>query len=329
MKVAVSTGSRLHFGLICGNHETGWEFGGLGVMVRTPGWRLEFQYSCSDGDQILATQETARRIRGFLDRIRRLQPLEPVNVVVPEEVPLHCGFGGGTQLGMAIAAGLQLLQTGQVDANPFRLSQSVDRADRSAIGTVGFARGGMLVDFGRSPTGPDRRVERIPVPDGWRFVIVCPSDLQGLHGDRERQYFDRRISMPSILVKRLSERIVQEVMPAVTQIRFHDFARALEDYGNEVGAFYAPEQGDVFAHPVIRTIAQTLRSSGVVGIAQSSWGPGISIPAETEQQAGEISRLIPRELRGTELRVNVAEPRNCGASIQILNVEEHRSAGFA
>jgi beta-ribofuranosylaminobenzene 5'-phosphate synthase len=109
MNVEIVTGSRLHFGLICGTPQTGWRFGGVGVMLRQPSWRITMNKSRKSVDQISASSETADRVAEFLQKIRMTLPLPTVEVSVKSEVPFHTGLGGGTQLGLAIAAAAKLV----------------------------------------------------------------------------------------------------------------------------------------------------------------------------------------------------------------------------
>ena len=316
-KIELITGSRLHFGLICGTQETGWVFGGIGMMLRRPAWRLSMCPVSAGDDRVAASDETTHRVYEFLRRIRTSLPLGPVDVSVTEELPFHAGLGGGTQLALALAAAAELLTGQKPTHDPYRLAQMAQRAERSAVGTVGFRDGGFLIDHG-VPDHPQsiRQVERIPIPEDWRFILVRPKAAQGMCGDRERSFFSRQVQMPEPLVRCLAEQIQQSLEPAIKSRQFDLFAQSLETYGREVGSFYAAEQGDVFAHPAIRQLVEKLRSEGVTGAAQSSWGPGICMPARSMIHARSIAELIPETVDQTSLAVTIAEPLNSGATLR-------------
>ena len=316
-KVEVITGSRLHFGLICGTPQTGWVFGGIGVMLRRPAWRLSLQSVACGADRVAAGDETTNRVIEFLGQIRTSLPLGAVDVEVTEEIPFHTGLGGGTQLALALAAAAELLTGQKPSHDPYRLAHLAQRAERSAVGTVGFRDGGFLIDHGVSDHPRSvRHVVRIPIPEDWRFILVRPTAVQGLCGDREQLFFSRHVQMPDPLVKSLAEQIQQTLEPAIQGRHFDAFAQALENFGNTVGSFYAAEQGDVFAHPVIRRLVEKLRSEGIPGAAQSSWGPGICIPARSIAHARSIAQLIPETLEQTSIAVTIAEPLNTGATVR-------------
>ena len=316
-KIEVITGSRLHFGLICGTPQTGWVFGGIGMMLRQPAWRLSMQSVAGGADRVAAGDETTNRVIEFLGQIRTSLPLGAVDVAVTQEIPFHTGLGGGTQLALALAAAAELLTGQKPSHDPYRLAQLAQRAERSAVGTVGFRDGGFLIDHG-VPDHPRsvRQVMRIPIPEDWRFILVRPTAVQGLCGDREQLFFSRQVQMPEPLVRSLAEQIQQTLEPAIKGRHFDAFAQALENFGSTVGSFYAAEQGDVLAHPAIRRLVDRLRSEGVTGAAQSSWGPGIGIPARSMAHARSIVELIPENLDQSSLTVTIAEPLNSGATLR-------------
>jgi beta-RFAP synthase len=316
MNVEIATGSRLHFGLICGTPDTNWRFGGIGVLLRQPSWRITMKKAATSFDHISASSETTTRVVEFLQKIRMKLPLPAVDISVRSEVPFHTGLGSGTQLALALAAAAELVANHQAVHDPFHLADIAQRAERSAIGTVGFRDGGFLIDYGLPGSKwLPRKVERVQIPDGWRFVLVRPMNAQGLCGEQERSFFNQRATMPGTLVESLANRIHDDLLPALRGMKFNEFSASLEEYGDAVGQFYASEQGDIFAHPVIRKIVTMLRGAGIHGATQSSWGPGISIPAASTEHAQAIVDQVPAELHGTQVRVDVSEPLNTGATI--------------
>lgn len=147
-------------------------------------------------------------------------------------------------------------------------------------------------------------------------MLVHPVDAEGLSGEQEQTFFRQQASMPVTLIDNLEQQILQHIMPSIREQRFDAFAESLENYGRMVGTFYSAEQGGVFAHPSITQLVEHLQAHSVFGMAQSSWGPLIGIPARSEQHADEIVRLIPDAMDAVRLRVSVSEPLNSGATIR-------------
>jgi len=56
-RIDITTGSRLHFGLICSEPASRWRFGGIGVMLRQPAWRLSVTRIAADTDVIEAEDD--------------------------------------------------------------------------------------------------------------------------------------------------------------------------------------------------------------------------------------------------------------------------------
>ncbi len=315
--IELTTGSRLHFGLICSSPSTAWRFGGIGVMLRRPGWQLSVAAGSTHEDTIRANPDVELRVREFLRQIRLSINIGSLDIQIDKHVPFHTGLGGGTQLALALTAAAELLKNRRLGDDPYQVARAAGRAERSAIGTTGFARGGFLVDHGEAASDSSpRRVDRHPFPEAWRFVLVRPLDSEGLSGTREQTFFGRHLNMPSKLVADLESQILENIVPSIHRLQFPKFAESLERYGNSVGSFYEAEQGGVFSHPAMIQLAAILRAEGVFGMAQSSWGPCIAIPAESHEHAAKIVECIPESIANCRLHISIAEAMNTGASIR-------------
>jgi len=319
----VHTGSRLHFGLILGDVATGWVFGGVGLMLQQPGWELQLEPIVAAGgapesqsDLVTGSPTAVGRVAALLYRLRVDLPELPIlRVCIGAEVPFHTGLGAGTQLALGIAAACRWLCRQQPHQTPLQLAAAAGRAERSAIGTWGFDHGGFLVDYGAASAGDAGRVRSLVLPDEWRFVLVRPREAEGLSGVAESAWFGTRPRMSASLVGEMAAIITDCLVPAIEGNQFCAFARALQDYGNAAGKFYAGQQGHVFAAPEIRRLVEHLLSAGIQGAAQSSWGPGIGIPAVSQEEAERIAGVIGRFDCGGQLLCSITSPMNCGASI--------------
>ena len=329
--VDVLTGSRLHFGLICGTPETGWVFGGFAMMLRNPGWHLRLQAAASGPEIVCSDPAVTRKILDVLSRLRDrsgndesgirdacgIRHKSGVRIEVLRPSRLHAGLGAGTQLALAVARGLEVLFHAQAARSATELSNILGRGSRSAAETWGFVRGGCLVDYGVPTAGAsDRTVLQLPVPDAWRFVVVWPGHGAGLSGDCEHSFFEQRRTMSASVVSELSDLIQNRLVPAVRREDFALYARSVEEYGRVIGQFYAPAQGNVFSHPGTGRLVARLWAAGIHGAAQSSWGPGICIPACSVAQAREIQSFIEHQPDVQDYELIVTEALNHGATIR-------------
>lgn len=311
-QLTVTTGSRLHFGLILSSQHKPWHFGGAGLMVRNPGWTVELYREPLTSDVIAGSSEAVTRTELVLKRLRETTDVPFVRIRIRTEVPFHTGLGSGTQLALAVASGIRTLFQIPLASSSLELSRLAGRAERSAIGTGGFELGGFLIDRGASESS--QRITRIVVPEQWRFILVRPESGAGISGQTEQAYFGKQNFMPTDLVAELTSILSGKLDAAIVKNDFEAFATELEHYGNLAGSFYAQEQGDIFSDPVIRRLVDRLHSKGVIGAAQSSWGPGICIPARSESHAREILTRIPDQIDGSRLITAVTEAMNHGAT---------------
>src|SRR5262245_60350247 len=143
--VEIATPLRLHFGLFSFGNE-GRQFGGVGAMAGLAGPHVRI----SAAKRFVATGLLKERASAFARHWAECQGLNEVpacHVDTASAPPEHSGLGVGTQLALAIAAGLYTFFD-RPSPSPAELALSVGRGLRSAVGTYGFAMGGLVVEQG-------------------------------------------------------------------------------------------------------------------------------------------------------------------------------------
>ncbi len=311
----ITTGSRLHFGPLAWKPSRGRDFGGWGVMLETPRTVVRVgeidalspppRTTCRSHSR---SAEILRRLQGLASRIDPPQ----LFVEVLEEPPAHCGFGSGTQLALAIAAGMAKIGLEHRPPAP-ALALLAGRGLRSAVGIHGFDLGGLIVDAGKLPVDAvGELAAHAPVPADWRFILVRPGAAVGLTGDKEAAAFDDLPPFSDSLTDRLREIVFDEVVPAVERNECARFAVALDEYGMLVGEAFRPCQGGV-VHPAALPIWTALRDRGLRGIAQTSWGPTLAIVRDNPSDA-ELTAAVVREV-APSADIQIASPRNVGVEI--------------
>src|SRR5205814_6753388 len=106
-----------------------------------------------------------------------------------------------------------------------------------------------------------------------------------------------------------------ELLPALVGKDVHLFGRTLYEFNQMVAATFAPLQGGVYAHPRIAELVDFLRSKGVQGVGQSSWGPAVFALAANERRAITLAARIQEQLGIAPADVIVAKPLNRGAEV--------------
>lgn len=310
----IECGARLHFGLWAWGDVHARQFGGVGMMIDRPWLVVRFAAS----DHFEPGEKLGERVQKFAARCVahwKLTSLPPVRIEVLEHPPQHAGFGLGTQLGMAIARGMAESLDGE-QLSPTELAIAAGRGSRSAIGTHGFELGGLLIDAGKREGDTVGMLEqRIAVPSEWRIVLVTPNKGSGMAGDAERSAFANLPPVPEEITRRLQDLATETIAPACAAADFDTFARGIYEYGHAAGLCFAAVQGGAYASVGVTRVVELLRSLGVAGVGQSSWGPTVFAMARDESQAAEIRAQLLETLSSDDYTITIAAAKNDGARV--------------
>jgi beta-ribofuranosylaminobenzene 5'-phosphate synthase len=311
--VRVTTPSRLHFGMLSFGQSGVRQFGGVGLMIAEPRIRLQI----TAAERFEAVGPLADRAVQFAQRVIEklgLTHSTGCRIEVESAPREHVGLGTGTQLGLAIAAGLHALHS-LPPASPAELARLAGRSQRSSIGTHGFARGGLLVEAGRRAAGePSPLVARVELPEEWRFLLLVPKRATGLFGEAERAAFASIPPIPPAVTDALAREALMNMLPAAIEGDFVEFSRSLFLYGATAGKCFAAHQRGAFLDRRTAELAELLRSLGVEGVGQSSWGPTLFAALPSESAGHELAaRLAAATDLGDYDRL-VVRPDNAGAS---------------
>jgi beta-RFAP synthase len=315
-QVQIAAPSRLHFGLwsLAGS---GRQFGGIGAMVDRPGLRL----SIDPADELKAAGPLSQRALEFARRwaaFHRL-PLPACGIRIQDVPAEHAGLGTGTQLGLAVAAGLNAY-CGLPSQSPQELAISVGRGLRSAVGSYGLVLVGLIVEMGKLPQEPISPLDcRIDLPEAWRFVLVQPTGLSGLAGDCEAEAIAGLPDIPATTTQSLIAEVRDRLVPAAATEDFALFATSLHRYGHEAGLCFAARQGGPYNGPVLTALVDRIRALGYEGVGQSSWGPTLYVAAPSQGEAERLVQLLGPETAAQTLELTIARPANRGAAIVVLN----------
>ena len=310
--VTVTVPARLHLGFLDLNGGLGRRFGGIGLAIGGLGTRLTIERA----GKSQASGPDADRVSQHLQKIERLLSLRGGHRIrVSEVVPAHAGLGSGTQLALAVAAGLRSLHNlpHDVAGDALRLG----RGARSGIGIGLFSRGGLVVDGGR---GDGERLApiicRLPVPEDWRILVILDPQRQGIHGPEEGATMAALPSMCAADAARLCRLVLMQALPALADHDLANFGAAIKELQIELGDYFAPAQGGArFMSPDVAAILDILDGAGAFGIGQSSWGPTGFAFAQTPDEAARLATIAAPQARRRGLDIRVCQALNRGAQI--------------
>ena len=296
--VFVEAAARLHFGVLDLRGALGRRFGGLGAAIPHPSLLLEARPASG----VTAQGPDSSRAAEFARRFLAFHGLDGgVHLVVHRCIPAHSGLGSGTQLGLAVAR--VLAELFQVASDPPTLARAVQRGRRSAIGTWTFALGGFIVEGGRR-TGSEEiapLLARYEVPEHWRCVIAVPPGNPGLSGDAEATAFDQLPPPLEREVERVAHLVLMKLLPALVEGDLPSFGSALSEVQRITGAWFAPQQGGIFAPGEGAELIRLMAGWGAQGVGQSSWGPAVYGITQGPEQTRDLARLARDFLGGRGL----------------------------
>lgn len=316
--VEVTAPSRLHFGLFSFGRRDDRQFGGVGVMVERPAVRLRI----APFQRFEVTGPLAERatefVRGWANFCGTPDPL-PCRIEIQSAAPQHVGLGVGTQLGLSLAAGLNAF-FGLPVPSPAELAISVGRGLRSAAGTYGFAEGGLIVERGKLPAESIAPLDiRLELPDRWRFVLIQPKGGRGLWGEEEQRAFDDLPAVPSEVTDELTEEVRERMLPAAARGQLELFGESVYQYGRVAGMCFSDIQGGPYNGRRLTAIVDAVRSMGVSGVGQSSWGPTLFAILPDQTAADDfVARLANRI--SDEVDMSITRASNQGATIAVGRV---------
>ena len=291
--------ARLHMGFYDLSVQDGEQsFGSVGLSLQAPQLQLEVGFGEAETSPGLVAL-----MQQFCDEF---DVKLPIYAKLQQTIPRHAGLGSGTQMALALAAGLSRITT--IDAE--KIMRVFNRGARSGIGIGAFAQGGFLVDSGKSKTQPLAAaliIERCDFPPDWRIILVEDDNQIGVHGEAEKSAFNQ---LPKIK-NNLQELVFKGLLPAVKRqdlLAFGAYLQALQAYN---GDYFAPVQGGHYASKKVENVLAWLSNNGVVCMGQSSWGPTGFAIVESEAIAQQLKN-------SAEVEFGISKPLSNGFETDIV-----------
>lgn len=320
-KITVTAPARLHFGLFSVGDISERKFGGLGLMVEQP----QTIVHCTPNDHLEITgagsEDATKTVRSFFAKLQPELTSKfaisdasefPCHLHIETIPPRHSGFGSGTQLALATASALSQ-SIGLPLQTPEDMAATLERGKRSAIGTYGFFRGGFLVDRGKLTDEILAPLDfQSDFPDSWKIVLLRLKNCQGFFGDHEVSAFNQLPPSSEQHRTEMIEMVKREIIPGVLQKNYDQFAEAIYQFGRRSGLMFASVQGGAYQSNSVADLVNQVRSFGVKGVGQSSWGPCVFAITQDDIQTNELTKSL-YDCYGNDLEIIITKAANQGS----------------
>ncbi len=309
--VTITTQARLHMGFLDLDGGLGRRFGSLGLALAAPMTRLRLTWA----DEVVclgAERERAAKIATTL--LARFNIPRGLRVEIDEAIPAHSGLGSGTQLALALAAGLRRLAG--LAADDAEDAAALGRGQRSGIGASLFASGGFVVDGGRGVlTQVPPLLAHQPFPPDWVIILIEDRSQRGLSDGAERAAFQHLPPFGAAAAGEACRLLLMQILPGLIEVDIETFGAGVTRLQQMMGAYFADAQGGRFTSAAVGRAMAALAAAGAWGTGQSSWGPTGFAFARNQTEAQTI--LGQQNVRGAtkELHVSLVRGHNQGATI--------------
>jgi beta-ribofuranosylaminobenzene 5'-phosphate synthase len=310
-QAAVTTTARLHFGFLDPSGRGTRPFGSFGLSLDRPRTRLILKRA-----QTLKVSGPEReRAERYLRSIAASCGVaEAYELHIVEAIPPHAGLGSGTQLALAVGSAFAALEG--LPLSPEEIAQRLQRGARSGIGIATFASGGAVLDGGPGQDALPPLIGRLPFPAEWRVLLIFDPGSKGLAGASETAAFTSLPDFPESSTEELYRRIALGALPALGRADFKTFCEHVGYLQACMGAYFAPLQGGAYQSARVSEALDWLRSQGVTGLGQSSWGPTGFAFAASEGEGEALLAEARAHAQHAGLRFELARGRNEGAKIE-------------
>ena len=324
----IKTPSRIHMGLIDMNGGLGRLDGSVGLALADGGISLR----AKKAETVIVTERNGNGCahpseHDFAAKIADIASLllpenEGVEIEFLSHTRPHVGLGSGTQIALSTAMAVNSLYG--LGKSVKELAQITRRGGTSSIGLLAFERGGFIIDSGhrirdkngsffpssKSTVPPADLMLRLDFPD-WDVVVAIPPKV-GLHGEEERQFFQKVCPIPIEEVREYSHIILMQIIPSILE-------QNIEELGNAVNRIqkigFKKREVDI-QPPEVQPIMDLMLKNGLHGAGISSFGPAVYGFSEDRKHSEEIKSLLLEKMpAGSEVLITKAN--NKGAAYHV------------
>ena len=322
MKVIVTSSARLHMGFFDLNGTTGRMFGSLGVGINTPCTQIEIARSEKTIIEVISAHHVSEIIEKIVKSPKIAYKIahdisQDFSVKINQSISEHTGLGSGTQMALALGAGLNRLFN--LGLTVSQIAAITQRGSRSGIGIGTFEHGGLVIDGGRGNTeAPPPIIARHDFPPEWPILLILDNAEQGAHGEHELMAFDALPKASLETAQTLAHSVLMQALPALVERDYAEFSRAIYKLQRATGEYFSPAQGGIFKSKSVAEVLNYLYQNNVLCAGQSSWGPtGFAVFKDDLSANATLTLLHQQFSKFNNISFQLVRSKNTGASIQL------------
>lgn len=298
------------------NGQTGRRFGSLGLSLDNPRTVIELAV----GENVFGSAPLPAYVLNSQQLLMQHLKLDvPISVLVHEEIPRHSGLGSGTQMALALGAGISRLLKLNLELED--VAWATRRGLRSGIGIGTFAHGGVVLDGGRGEqTKIPPMLARHDFPAQWRILLIFDRSHVGMHGEAELNAFKTLQDCTLSDTAQNAQAVLMQGLPALIEQDLTLFGQAISQLQAYTGGYFSPAQGGMYASKQVAKALEMLKAQGIACVGQTSWGPTGFAVFETQAAAQHHLQQLKQQLGEARLEWLVCQAQNTGASVQVVDV---------
>ena len=257
--------------------------GSMGFLINDP--KLIFCIEKAEKNEIIYTDNVNNKVNYLSDELNFLKSnynLGNIRIIIENTIPEHLGFGSKTITKIAIATAYLEIYNKKVSLQ--ELAKILKRGGTSGIGVNILDKGGFILNGGRKkkndllfkPSSAQPTIEIPPVLFHKEMmeipVYILIPNLEGLHGKKEVDFFDKICPIKAKSVEKLSRIIISQILPAICENDIETFSEAI----NSIQYLeWKKSEINRYPHQYVKFI-KYLHQKGY-GCGMSSTGPAIYV----------------------------------------------------
>jgi predicted sugar kinase len=147
------------------------------------------------------------------------------------------------------------------------------------------------------------------------LVLVAPRGQQGPFGHREDQLFRDLPAVDPRVASTLRLLLQNRLVPAARDANFEQLSAAIYEFGFLAGTCYERFQDGPFHSPTVQRAVELIRSLGITGVGQSSWGPCVFALCQSAADAASLLESLRNTLGNADFWFEISPINNRGYSV--------------